>query len=230
MEPQLSGLPAWQARMVDRIKRSAIRHLHASPRGERLLLRMYLAGEEATERTLQEELMPQPPSWLAAQVQRHLEDERRHARLFAQALRNAGGEVPAHTAPDWLSRRKIACWRSIAQRHAVHFEHGLLVPAYATGLCAEQMAERVLRRHCETIGPQHALHPLLAEVLADEAHHVRMCLQTLNRLVTAHESSRLTAMLAEIRAVDASFGISTAVAMYAAGLAYRIGWPKPRST
>lgn len=36
--PDTRGLTALQARLVDRIKRAAIRHLHASARGERLLL------------------------------------------------------------------------------------------------------------------------------------------------------------------------------------------------
>lgn len=220
--PEPQGLAALQAHLVDRIKRAAIRHLHASRRGEQLLLRMYLAGEEATERALHEELMPEPPAWLARQVEQHLADERRHTELFAAALRAAGGRAVARLAPDWLSRRKIARWRRLANRHAPHFAHGVLVPAYATGLCAEQMATRVLRRHCETIGTQHALYPLISSVLADEHRHVRLCALTLQRMVEPTEAARLSALLEEVRAVDAGFGVSGALWMYAAGLFHRV--------
>jgi hypothetical protein len=108
-------------------------------------------------------------------------------------------------------------WRSLAQRHAPHFAQGVLVPAYAIGLCAEQMAMRVLARHCATIEKTHAMHPLLAGVLADEARHVRLCEDSLQRLVAPSETTQLAALLREIRAIDASFGVTGALAMYAMG-------------
>ena len=58
--PQARGLAALQARLVDRIKRAAILQLHASPGGERLLLRLYLDGEEASQRILQDRLFNHP--------------------------------------------------------------------------------------------------------------------------------------------------------------------------
>ncbi|MCK9800861.1 hypothetical protein BK634_20895 [Pseudomonas chlororaphis] len=223
--PKQQGLSAVQARLVDRIKRAALRRLHRSPRGERLLLRMYLAGEDATERALLEQLLPQSPDWLERQVERHLDDERRHVALFSEALRALGDEREARLEPDWLSRRKIQRWQRLARDYAPHFSHGLLVPAYATGLCAEQMAERVLGRHCAVIGPQHGLYPLLSRVLADEQQHVRLCQQTLRRIVTPTEAPHLARLLEEIRRIDAGFGVTGALAMYAAGWIYgsRIG-------
>ncbi|MEK8043892.1 hypothetical protein AAB986_36515 [Burkholderia contaminans] len=109
-------------------------------------------------------------------------------------------------------------WRRLAQRHAPHFSQGVLVPAYATGLCAEQMAMRVLARHCATIGDAHPLYPLLSRVLADETRHVRLCSDTLRRLVAPSEAAHLAVLLDEIRAtIEAGFGVTGALAMVAAG-------------
>ncbi|WP_231655242.1 hypothetical protein [Pseudomonas californiensis] len=216
--PQVRGLRSLQVRAVDRIKRSALQKLHRSRRGERLLLRMYLAGEDATERTLLEDLLPQSPAWLERQVERHLADERRHVALFAQALYALGDKEAPRLEPDWLSKRKIMRWQRLAHKYAPRFEHGLLVPAYATGLCAEQMAERVLRRHCSVIGAQHTMYPLLSQVLGDEKAHIRLCENTLQRIVAPHEAPQLALLLKDIRAIDASFGVTGALAMYVAGL------------
>ncbi len=219
--PPLRGWPAWQARLVDRIKRAALRQLHASAAGERLLLRIYLIGEEATEIALQRELIGARPDWLARQMDQHLADEQRHAQAFAAALAARGGRhVPSQ--PDWLSRRKIAQWQGLAQRHAGKFSSGLLVPAFAIGLCAEQMATRVLQRHCALIGRQHPLHPLLSGVLADEDRHVRLCARTLARMVAPLEQPALAALLREIRTIDRSYGVTGAIGMYLAGLALRL--------
>lgn len=216
--PVPRGAARVRAYLVDRIKRAAIRRLHRSRHGERWMLRMYLIGEEATECALHEDWTGQPPDWLAPRIEQHLADERRHADAFADALR-VRGVAPSTKphAPDWLSRRKIMRWRRLAQRHAPHFAQGVLVPAYATGLCAEQMAMRVLARHCATIGEAHPLYPLLARVLADETRHVRLCSDTLRRLVAPSEAAQLAALLDEIRAIEAGFGVTGALAMYAAG-------------
>ncbi|VWB61849.1 hypothetical protein BLA6993_02876 [Burkholderia lata] len=216
--PVPRGAARVRAYLVDRIKRAAIRQLHRSEHGERWVLRMYLIGEEATECALHEDWTGQPPDWLAPRIEQHLADERRHAAAFADALRERGvapSTVPHE--PDWLSRRKIMRWRRLARRHAPQFAQGVLVPAYATGLCAEQMAMRVLARHCETIGDAHPLYPLLARVLADETRHVRLCSDTLRRLVAPSEAVHLAALLDEIRAIEAGFGVTGALAMVAAG-------------
>ncbi len=219
--PLLRGWPGLQARLVHAIKRAALRQLHASAAGERLLLRIYLIGEEATEIALQRELIGARPDWLARQMDQHLADEQRHARAFAAALAERGAPR-APSEPDWLSRRKIAQWHSLAKRHAGHFSSGLLVPAFAIGLCAEQMASRVLQRHCALIGARHPLHPLLAGVLADEERHVRLCSHTLARVVAPREQPALAALLREIRGIDRSYGVTGAIGMYLAGLALRL--------
>lgn len=228
--PPLRGWPAIQARWVDGIKRAALRHLHASPAGERLLLRIYLTGEEASEIALHADLLDQPPEWLARQMEKHLADERRHASLFAAALTARGGTAPKPMSarPDVLSRRKIAQWRTLARRYGPGFSAGRLVPAFAIALCAEQMFTRVLQRHCALLGADHPLHPLLADVLDDEGRHVRLCQHTLARLVRPSEHERLDALLDEIRAIDRAWGVSGALVMYLAGAASRITsrlWP-----
>jgi hypothetical protein len=216
--PAAHGLAAVQARLVDIIKRAAIRQLHASPGGERLLLRMYLDGEEASLQILQDRLTAQQPEWVTRQVRQHLAEEQVHTELFAAAL---GKSAAAPLASQGLSRRKLARWRRLSERYAPQFGAGAVVPSYATALCAEQMAMRILRRHCATIGAQHRLYPLFFRVLSDEERHVRLCAHTLQRLVAPHETAQLAHLLAEIRSVDAAFGVSGAVAMHAAGLLHR---------
>ncbi|NRR30778.1 hypothetical protein HSX11_11375 [Oxalobacteraceae bacterium] len=239
--PGLQGWPRLQAQLVDRIKRAALRQLHASAAGERLLLRTYLIGEEATEIALQRDLITQRPDWLVRQMDRHLAEEQQHAQRFAAALAERvpasassrrgvphagmtqGNSPAAQSQPDFLSRRKIATWQRLAHTYAPRFEQGMLVPAFAIGLCAEQMATRVLDRHCSTISTRHTLHPLLSSVLADEARHVRLCSRTLMRLAAPSEQATLAELLEKIRAVDRSWGITSAVAMLLAGCVLRIG-------
>jgi hypothetical protein len=220
--PRLRGWPRLQVWLVDRIKRAALRQLHGSQAGELLLLRIYLIGEEATEKTLQHELMPTAPAWLERQVQQHLREEQEHSELFAAAMRERGMQPPAELRPDWLSRAKIRRWQRIARRHAPHFQQGVLVPAYAIGLCAEQMAERVLARHCAVLAADHPLRPLLTRVLHDERKHVRLCMRTLSLSVSDAEMPRLQRMLAEARTVDRAFGVSGALGMYLAGVGLRL--------
>lgn len=226
--PGLRGWPGLQARLVHHIKRAALRQLHASPAGERLLLRFYLVGEESSEQALQRELRTDPPDWLVRQLDQHLADEQQHARLFAEAIVERGGHAQAAASPeeapkpDWFSQRKLARWQRLIRRHAPHFAHGGLVPAYAIGLSAEQMASRILERHCALIGPQHALHALLSRVKADEERHVRLCSRTLQRCVAPREQARLAQLMREVRDVERGFGITGAVGMYLAGLALRL--------
>ena len=72
------------------------------------------------------------------------------------------------------------------------------------------------------IGSQHGMYPLLSRVLSDEKRHVQLCQDTLQKLVAAEEIPALKRLLVEVRAIDASFGISGAIAMYAAGIYYRV--------
>lgn len=222
--PTLRGWPRLQACWVDRIKRAALRHLHASAEGERLVLRIYLIGEEATELALQRELLAERPAWLALQMDRHLAEEQGHARAFAAALAARGSHptTGVRTQPDWLSRRKIAQWHRLAHRHAPNFRSGMLVPAFAIGLCAEQMASRVLQRHCDVLAPQHPLRPLLSGVLSDEERHVRQCGRALATLAAPSEHAALQQLLGEIRAIDRAWGVTGALALWLAGAFLRL--------
>jgi len=227
--PLLRGWPALQAKLVHHVKRAALRQLHASRAGEILLLRLYLVGEASSEQALQHELRSAAPEGLARQIDQHLADEQLHARLFAEAIAERGGPAPETQPqrPDWFSRRKLARWQRLIRRHAPHFAHGALVPAYAIGLSAEQMASRILARHCALIGPAHALHPLLARVQADEERHVRLCSRTLQRCCVApQERARLARLMDEVRAVERGFGVTGALGMALAGLALRLAAPR----
>jgi len=219
-EPVRCGFASVQAYFVDRIKRVAIRLLHRSVRGECWMLRMCFIAEVTTECTLHEDWTGQTPDWLVPLIAQHLEDEQHHAAAFAKALQARGASAPETSAPDWLSRRKIFQWRNLAHRYAPCFAHDLLVPTYAIGMCAEQMAMRVLARHCEVIGDGHAMYSLFSRVLTDEARHVQLCRNVLLRLVAPAEARQLAALLREIRAIDAGFGVTGALIMYAVGWFY----------
>lgn len=221
--PVLTGLVRWQAWAVDRIKRAAIQQLHRTKKGELLLLKIYLIGEESTEQTLQQELVSDPPKWLDKLVAQHLHEEQVHVELFANEMRQLGVEVKTGQPPDRISARKIEKWRQLALQYAPAFKHDVLVPAYAIGMCAEQMAQRVLTRHKEAIGTQHALYPLLCRVLKDEEHHVRMCAYVLQRTVYPQESGKLYELLDKVRQIDRSWGVTGAMGMYAMGVIYRVG-------
>lgn len=226
--PKLTGLLSWQALAVDRIKRAAIRQLHRTKKGELLLLKIYLIGEESTEQTLQQELVPNPPPWLEKLVAQHLHEEQVHVELFANAMRELGAQVKTGEPPDRISARKIEQWRQLALQYAPAFQQDVLVPVYAIGMCAEQMAQRVLTRHKEAAGAQHAWQPLLCRVLKDEEHHVRMCAYVLQRTVHPQESDKLYELLDKVRHIDRSWGITGAVGMYAMGVIYRVGqWLRP---
>ena len=225
--PALHGWPALQATLVHHIKRAALRHLHASRAGERWLLRLYLAGEEASQQALQREMRADAPDWLARQLEQHLADEQLHAHLFAEAIGSRGQRgqagVPRPTPqPDWLSRRKLKRWHALMSRYSPHFAAGAFVPAYAIGLAAEQTAARILQRHCDLIGPDNALHPLLFRVLGDEERHTRLCIHTLQCCVAAHEQARLAQLMCEIRTNDRRFGLAGATGMWVVGVALRL--------
>jgi len=221
--PAMRGWPALQAWLVDRIKRRALRHLHASALGERLLLSMYLDAEEASLDILRSQLhLNGEDGQMTRQITQHLEEEGIHTALYAAALDARGSRLSSHRIPAGLSRRKLNRWGRVARKHAPSFAHGSLVLSYATVLCAEQMAVRILQRHCETIGAGHALYPVFSHVLADERRHVRLCAHTLHRLVAPAEMPCLARVLAEVRKIETGFGISGAIALYAAGLALRI--------
>ena len=50
-----------------------------------------------------------------------------------------------------------------------------------------------------------------------ETRHVRLCSDTLRRLVAPSEAAHLAVLLDEIRAIEAGFGVTGALAMVAAG-------------
>ncbi len=225
--PILRGWPRLQAQWVHHIKRAALRHLHASGAGERVLLRIYLVGEEATEIALQRELVTQPPQWLVRQMDQHLAEEQAHVRAFSAALAERGEANAAHRQlqPDWLSRHKIAQWHAVARRYETSFKNGLLVPAFAIGLCAEQMATRVLERHLSLLNEipdRQDLQSLLARVLMDEGRHVQLCSDALTRLIEPHEQPSFVTMLAEIRAIDRSWSVTGAIGLLLVGLSLRL--------
>jgi hypothetical protein len=189
--------------------------LHATPAGEILVLRAYLAGEVATELELHADFAAHAPAWLQRQIAHHLMEEHQHAAAFAAALGDRGACAQAQP-PDFITRWKIRQLRRLAQRYGARFSNATVAAVFVISLCAEQMACRVLERHCSLLGPGHPMYPLLAGVLADEQRHVRLCSQTLLRLIPPHERGLMSAMLSQARKLDRAFGITGALAMYCA--------------
>lgn len=209
-------LEQWRICWVNAIKSRAIRLLHKSRQGELLLLRMYFLAEATTVNGIANDVSPLAmPEWLVAVNAQHLQEEGLHIKLFAEAIKARGGQLPKARKLDWLSRHKVRKWLAIAQHYRSRFAWDGLVPAYAIGLCAEQMAMRVLERHCRAIAPQHPLQALLSRVWADETQHVETCAEVLQKLVQPEESAALRTLLAEIRRVDRAWGFATAVGLYA---------------
>lgn len=202
-------------KVMQQIKRHALLQLHKSRQGELFLLNMYYLAETVTVASLAKGMhSPKLPDWLEPQQQQHLQEEAEHVTLLADAIQHYGGTLPASKL-DWLSQHKNQQWHQCAQRYRSHFANDILVPAYAIGLCAEQMAMRVLQRHCQTIGPNHPMHALLQRICQDEESHVYFCAHTLLDLTTEQEYPQLQQLLREIRAIDRSWGIATALAQYA---------------
>lgn len=212
--PPPAGWERLRARLVDVVKRAAIRLLHRNRPGELLLLRMYFLAESATVHGIAHDVRPMPmPDWLVAVNARHLEEEGVHIKLFSAAIKARDGTLPNARQLDPLSRYKLGRWVAIAQRYRSRFAWDGLVPAYAIGLCAEQMALRVLERHRRTIAPGHPFQALLDRVWQDEAQHVATCAQVLQKLVSPEEAGHLRALLGELRRVDLAWGLTSAIGL-----------------
>jgi hypothetical protein len=215
-----AGWKRAQAHLVDRLKRRAIRRLHATRRGEALLLQIYLWAEESAEAdTLA--AMPAPP-WLRAQVEAHLADERRHATMLRSRLRQLGHE-PRAPRVDAVSRLKLSRLRRLAERSAVSFRGGPCVPLLAVAFRMEGMGVRVLRRHVAVLedAPTTPTLAILRRILADESRHVTDCGAALERLVGDGERAALVGLIERIDRTERAFGISGALALLA--LAH---WPR----
>src|SRR5438270_10950865 len=103
--------------VLDRIKRRAIRQLHATVRGEAWLLQTYLEGEEyADGDALLRELASDAPEWLGAGMARHAADERRHAELFRARLAELGVAPNRRGDIEALSRGKLRRLEALAAR------------------------------------------------------------------------------------------------------------------
>lgn len=209
--------------LVDRIKRRAIHHLHRSRRGEVLLLRIYMIAEcKTADVCQQQQMLPSLPEWLKRPMAWHLAEEQTHVEIFSQEIASRGAIPDLGQQLDWITRHKIRQWERIAERYIPRFQEGALIPAYAIGLCAEQMARRVLTRHSSVIPDKHPLQPILRRVLRDEEKHIRLCKHVLERLVSPSEQQDLANLLREIRTVDRSWGTRGAIIMYLTGLYYRV--------
>lgn len=196
--------------------------LHKSLIGEVFLLHLYDWGEQATELSLPntpDVVCADSPDWLLPQLERHLADEQRHSSMLQQHISLLTQNQPTINLPniDKLSRKKLAAIEALGPKWAPQFKQGTMVIVYAVAWCGEQMAERILKRHIEQLPSHHPLIPLLSQILADEEHHVRLCQQTLQRLVDTQEQPRLTKLLNEILQIERHLGITSSLGLWCLG-------------
>lgn len=210
--------------MLEATKRPALRWLHRTPRGEALLVRIYLEAERhAEEAAPWEPLLASGPVWLGRWLDHHRAEERRHAALFAERLAALGAPdaAPAAGGLDRLSRGKLRDLHRLIDTFAPRFAAGAVVPALAVALRMEEMGARVFARHIDVLArhcPDAPLFPLLTTVLADERRHVRACERGLDRLLAPGERAELETLLERIDRIERRFGVLGALALLAAGV------------
>jgi len=212
-------------RVLEATKRPALRLLHRTREGEAVLVRLYLEAERhAEEAAPWEPMLASAPRWLAAWLDRHRADERRHAELFAQRLRLLTGEDgDAPDGFDAISRRKLAALHRLVVRHAPAFQAGALVPALAIAWRMEEMGVRVFARHVEVLADAHPrapLLPLLQSVLDDERRHARAARRCVERLVSSNtEEAALALLVTDVDRIERRLGVLGAVVLWTWG-----GW------
>ena len=212
--------------LLEKTKRPALRLLHRTRAGEALLVRLYLEAERHAERAAPwEPMLAGAPRWLAAWLELHRADERRHAALFAQRLQALTGEAPDDTGGgtggfDAVSRRKLAALHRLVRASAPEFSAGAVVPALAVAWRMEEMGARVFARHVEVLAdarPDAPLLPVLRRVLADERRHARACRRSLARLVGEKEQTMLTLVVERIDRIERRLGVLGALLLWTTG-------------
>jgi hypothetical protein len=212
-------------RVLEATKRPALRLLHRTRDGEALLVRLYLAAERHAEQAAPwQPMLASAPRWLAAWLDQHRAEERRHAALFAQRLQALTGEaddaVDRRGGFDAVSRRKLAALHRLVVRAAPQFNAGAVVPALAVAWRMEEMGVRVFARHVEVLEgdrPDAPLLPVLRQVLGDERRHARACHRSLERLVGAHERAALAVLVQRIDLIERRLGILGALVLWTWG-------------
>lgn len=222
-QPEFALLSRLRQKAVSRLKNAATRLLHRSVAGELLLLRIYFMGEISSVDGIRHEVGGLPmPDWLQQQNRQHAQEEGQHIRLLSEAIRARGGKIPHKARLDLISQYKVNRWRQLGLASSPHFAAGDLVPAYVIGLCAEQMALRVLDRHCTLIGPAHSFYPLLDRIRQDEIRHVEFCARAIEALVSPSEVPALLRLVQQIRQVEQSWGLTTMAGLWFVGLGLSI--------
>ena len=209
-------------RLLEATKRPALRLLHRTRAGEALLVRLYLEAERQAERAAPwEPMLASAPRWLAAWLDRHRADERRHAELFAHRLRLLTGDTDdARGGFDAISRGKLAALHRLVVRCAPEFGAGALVPALAIAWRMEEMGVRVFARHVEVLAdarPNAPLLPVLQTVLDDERRHARAARRCVERLVSEHERAALARLVERVDRVERRMGVTGAAVLWTWG-------------
>jgi hypothetical protein len=213
--------------MLEATKRPALRLLHRTRPGEVALVRLYLEAERHAERAAPWQRMLRPaPRWLHRWLDRHRDEERRHAALFAERLRALGGDDSGDgdgsRGFDAISRGKLRALHRLIEASAPRFVAGTVVPALAVAWRMEVMGARVFARHVDVLEqarPDATLLPVLREVLADERRHARACRAALDRLLADGEQPALSALVARIDRIERRLGVAGAALLLVWG-----GW------
>jgi len=220
--------------LLERIKKPAIAVLHATPRGEAAILRVYLKGEEHAEQAaFLDPATRSAPGWLEKWMANHRADEARHAAMLRARIRELTGNFAARGGLDPLSRWKLRGLERLARSYASRFRAGLLVPLFAIAWRMEAMGVRVFERHVAVLerrGKPTPTLPMLKRILRDERGHVAACQHALRRLVTAPEWNDLQSLVFKIDQLERAFGVLGAVLLLTLGVALWLAQPFASST
>ncbi len=210
-------------RALEAIKRPALHALHATPRGEAAILRVYLEGEEHAERAvLLDPVTESAPPWLTRWLAKHRADEARHAELLRARIRVlTGSDAQATGKMDPISRWKMRRLARLAKESEPRFGAGLLVPLIAIAWRMEKMGVKVFHRHVDVLrarGKATLTLPMLEKILRDERGHVLACERALRRLVTAPEQNDLAMLVFRIDRIERAFGVLGALVLFTLGV------------
>jgi hypothetical protein len=188
------ALTAMRVAIVDRLKLQWHKDLAADPITHAWVLNLYRAGEQHPE-TVDDYFPFQHAPWpeLAASIQRHAADERRHTLLYTKAIERIGGEVVELDGWDVFNRvirEHTPVGFAIREGDSPDIKRRRLAHFLAHAHCLERRVLRSLEYHieaCERLGLRREAR-LVSGVHADEQRHVSYSEEAVIELVGEREA------------------------------------------
>lgn len=229
--PPLTKRAKIQNWLIHHIKSHAVKLMQKSVKGEVFLLKVYEIGESSAEIFMPdtpENICKELPDWVLPQLQRHMNDEVRHSTLLQvriDELTRAHPKLKFNTLDQKHWQAKYQATEALEKKWRGKFKAGPIVFTYAFAWCIEIMVDRVLTRHKAQLQEDHALNPLLTEIINDEQHHIKLCQKILTQFIAPDEVDSLYQLIQEILIIEGKLGVTTAIGLWFLGLYY---WMNPR--